>query len=602
MAEAGPSATGAVTAGPRKRKRVVRVVRRTRRRVGAGGEKPRDEAETSDEGFDDVPSPQKRRVMPLSRRRRTETKPEVAGVEQRSRRRPTHLLCLDFEATCDNTESFPRADMELIEFAYGIVDVAAGKVCREGRDYIKPLYSPVTAFCTRLTGIKAETAAGGCSLEQAVARCADAVQSLPPGSRVVAVTHGTWDLGCQLRREAARKGVGLPKCLTSAFDIRDEVLKWAGNSGNITDLSLRGLCAAVGIRRVGTNHSGLDDALTVAAIAQELLDTTGDRMQPDADVLCEGGERDYAALFSRFLEEKGTAVRIKGAPRGHRLHDETSSWAEAAGAKCPLSFTGHLPPHSSMALSVSVVAVCGTHEDARKLLEHRGLFGLCRRWVETYPATAEEVKLAEAIAEAEAAAAAEREAAEKAQPAAVYIPWDIPTASPVSAPMSEAAALLRAAEERRAVRNLTPAARKRREAATGRLAELQRRVSEKRSKEAEDSVQWPDEDTKVLSFGKVPKGLYERAGDPNQKQQRSAVKPTLESLDEGLRMEVEAFAEINAPGTELMLPQTLSSLQRKHVHSWADHNGVSHASVGKGARRRLRLFVPVDEEEEAEED
>eukprot|EP01062_Namystynia_karyoxenos_P054680 TRINITY_DN4512_c1_g1_i1.p1 TRINITY_DN4512_c1_g1~~TRINITY_DN4512_c1_g1_i1.p1 ORF type:complete len:625 (+),score=237.99 TRINITY_DN4512_c1_g1_i1:65-1876(+) len=515
--------------------------------------------------------------------------------------RPDYLLCLDFEATCDNAGAVAREDMELIEFAWGMVNVREGRVCREGQRYIRPQYSKVTDFCTRLTGISAETVESGCGLAEAITDCAEYIESLPAGTRVAAVTHGTWDLGDQLRREAERKGIALPEVLCSAFDLRDEVVRWAGGAA-VPDQTLRGLCRAVGIQRVGTNHSGLDDALTVAAVCCALLDNTGGRLHPDVDVLCSAGLLDFKSPFAEFAAGEGTAVRVKGPPLPipHRqLQEQAAEWAAAAQCEQPIKAAAALLPRHPGAYANEVVIIAASHADARRLLAHRGVWGPRGRWVEVYPATAQQAAHAEGAAAAARAADARQEAA------------------------AALAARQHAARERAAAAASVPAGPGR-TAATESLRELQgaaRRMRERRNDEGpvegidDEAVQWPDSGTTVLSFSAVPRDAFVKgrrdvpqllrgrmakaAGRAARVAAAAPPQPEPEEnpdyaagLGAELLAQVEAFAEAWAPRSQLVLDSALSGFQRKLLHQWADEHGLGHNSRGVGAKRRLRLFVP----------
>ena len=68
-----------------------------------------------------------------------------------------HLLVADLEATCTNSEEFPRHEMELIQFGAVMIDMDDYSVVDKFDYYVKPILHPkMTYFCEELTGITDE--------------------------------------------------------------------------------------------------------------------------------------------------------------------------------------------------------------------------------------------------------------------------------------------------------------------------------------------------------------------------------------------------------------------------------------------------------------
>jgi inhibitor of KinA sporulation pathway (predicted exonuclease) len=63
-------------------------------------------------------------------------------------------VVLDLEATCCDDKSFPRSEMEVIEFGAVVVDMRTKQVIQEYDEFVRPEIHPVlTPFCTKLTSI-----------------------------------------------------------------------------------------------------------------------------------------------------------------------------------------------------------------------------------------------------------------------------------------------------------------------------------------------------------------------------------------------------------------------------------------------------------------
>lgn len=64
------------------------------------------------------------------------------------------FLIIDLEATCNNDDSFPREEMEIIEIGAVMLDARSYEIVSEYQTFIRPVRHPVlTPFCTELTSI-----------------------------------------------------------------------------------------------------------------------------------------------------------------------------------------------------------------------------------------------------------------------------------------------------------------------------------------------------------------------------------------------------------------------------------------------------------------
>eukprot|EP00435_Cladocopium_sp_Y103_P046829 s1915_g13.t1 len=80
------------------------------------------------------------------------------------------FICLDFEWTCDDGEQrqVHSDDVEIIEFSYVIYDAKDNRLAYERQHYCKNERTPITRFCSELTGITDQTLASAGSLADAL--------------------------------------------------------------------------------------------------------------------------------------------------------------------------------------------------------------------------------------------------------------------------------------------------------------------------------------------------------------------------------------------------------------------------------------------------
>ena len=73
------------------------------------------------------------------------------------------LVIIDFEATCDDGVKpvVTRANQEIIEFPWVVLDVRRGAIVDRQQMYVQPVWcKKLTPFCTKLTGITTEKVTG----------------------------------------------------------------------------------------------------------------------------------------------------------------------------------------------------------------------------------------------------------------------------------------------------------------------------------------------------------------------------------------------------------------------------------------------------------
>ena len=223
--------------------------------------------------------------LPVQQEAPSTTSPAGEEWEIINKPQVDHVIILDFEATCDQSDDavsrIQQCDIhEIIEFpavwhaAQNLDNVrGAARVAGEEidffREYVRPTEGAepgsarqLSPFCTQLTGITQEQVDTASPLGDVLARFVawleerDLVSALLNGTAVL-VAHGEWDLGDQLPREAARKLITLPPYLSSKYTDLKVVFSMAfpNNSGT----SLRAMLEHLNLPLAGRLHSGLDD-------------------------------------------------------------------------------------------------------------------------------------------------------------------------------------------------------------------------------------------------------------------------------------------------------------------------------------------------------
>lgn len=199
----------------------------------------------------------------------------------------------------------------------------------EGQYYCKPERTPITEYCTELTGISEETLAKAGSLGDALVAFEDALNRAGlKGRRCCAVTHGPCDLELTLPRNCEAIGRKIPSVLRSYVDLREAAQHHVRTKSiqNARASTLREICEALGVEMIGDEHCGLDDAWMVLLSFQVLLNAKSDLQVIDID-----------AERNAFLNSNCTdrMLALDGLPF-RALHTEIQSWLEGlVGSRLP---------------------------------------------------------------------------------------------------------------------------------------------------------------------------------------------------------------------------------------------------------------------------
>lgn len=213
---------------------------------------------------------------PPEAERRRRPPPPRAAEAMGARSEFDFWIVLDFEWTCDEGEhrQVHSDEGEIIEFAYVIYDVRKSRVSNEGQHYCKPLHTPITEFCTKLTGISNEKLKDAGSLKDALSALDKALtEAGAKGKTCCAVAHGCADLELILPRNCRDLGLEIPPYLRKYIDLREATQGHLASIGERSTRasSLKQICEALRVEMLGDQHCGLDDSWMVLLATQQLL-------------------------------------------------------------------------------------------------------------------------------------------------------------------------------------------------------------------------------------------------------------------------------------------------------------------------------------------
>ena len=207
-----------------------------------------------------------------------------------------YLVIVDFEATCDTSDEhisrLQQCDIhEIIEFPAVLCrrdlneDTPMGTEIAFFRQHVQPTEAPagepkrvLADFCVSLTGITQEVVDASKPLagvlEDFYAWLEEyGLMSALEEGRAVLVAHGGWDLGDQLPRECARKGLTLPPTFEVYADLK---VLFALTCPDHRGTSLKQMLDQCHLQVQGRQHCGIDDCRNFARILGVLLSRGAD--------------------------------------------------------------------------------------------------------------------------------------------------------------------------------------------------------------------------------------------------------------------------------------------------------------------------------------
>eukprot|EP00039_Didymoeca_costata_P014141 m.225356 g.225356 ORF g.225356 m.225356 type:complete len:649 (-) comp15956_c0_seq1:974-2920(-) len=279
------------------------------------------------------------------------------------------LICLDFEATCDEPPPgqkplVSRDEQEIIEFPFVVYSVREKKVVFKKQTYIRPEFTPITSFCKKLTGITETVVSGGSTLQATVDDFVHYVESnfVKTGKTFNLVTHGHWDLVVQLRSECSRKGIQIPAWMLRFYDVREVYIWWLKTHSIPVDrpTSLVSICNQMKIQVQGRLHSGIDDCSTIAEILNVIL-RRYEKVSQDVPF---PNPYQWDVQVENFKSEEGLCISISSIPYA-LYEDEFYAWVSALGIEREqVANAGRLGSMNSARAPASALIEFKTHKAA----------------------------------------------------------------------------------------------------------------------------------------------------------------------------------------------------------------------------------------------
>ncbi|KAI8372227.1 hypothetical protein EDC96DRAFT_500346 [Choanephora cucurbitarum] len=283
------------------------------------------------------------------------------------------LIFFHLEATCDENPTNPAAvqvtkeNSEVIEMSFVVVDGASLEVLHQQSIYVKPERTPLTPFCSEVTGIKWSMLEHAGSLNDAINQLDDYIQKEIEAEKksFCFVTHGGWVLRIQLPREARDKNLTLPNYMAFCrmFDLKQEIQRWQVHHPEISlrSTSLRDLCEIFEIKRVTDQTVGLNATLTTLKIVRHLT-----RFR-HSDVFVH--PIDTNADLKQFKKEESKVIHLAGLPF-EVTQGELEAWFSSNGLRPTTMWM--IQPSDSSKPSISGFVVFQLHDDAMRALSLNG--------------------------------------------------------------------------------------------------------------------------------------------------------------------------------------------------------------------------------------
>ena len=302
------------------------------------------------------------------------------------------LILLHLEATCDENPTNPAAvqvtkeNSEIIELSFVVVNASNMEVLHKQQIFVKPERTPLTAFCSEVTGIKSSMLETAGSLSDAVTTLDNYIQTQVEPHTFCFVTHGGWPLRIQLPREARDKNIALPNYLSFCrmFDLKQEIQRWQVHHPEVSlrSTSIRDLCEIFDLTRVTDQTVGLNNALTTVEVLRYLL---GFR---HVDVFVH--PIDTNADLNQFKKEESQVIHLAGLPF-EVTQGELEAWFSSNGLRPTTMWM--IQPSDNSKPSISGFVVFQQHDDAMRALSLNGRC-LGDRPIEVCPSSARVIEAA----------------------------------------------------------------------------------------------------------------------------------------------------------------------------------------------------------------
>ncbi|KAL0086169.1 hypothetical protein F4703DRAFT_1736736 [Phycomyces blakesleeanus] len=285
------------------------------------------------------------------------------------------LVILNVEATCDENQTNPAAvqvtkeNSEIIEFSFVVVDASNMQVLYKEQHYVKPERTPLTTFCTDVTGITWDMLESAGSLKDAISSLDQYITTEIEGKGLsfCFVTHGGWILRIQIPREARDKNIELPGYLAFCrmFDLKQEIQRWQVHHPevNLRTTSLKDLCETFQLTDEVTDGDtiGLNACLTTVKVIRYLTNFR----HPDVFV----HPIDTNADLQQFKKEESRVIHLAGLPF-EVTQGELEAWFSSNGLRPTTMWM--IQPADHAKPSISGFVLFYAHDDAMRALALNG--------------------------------------------------------------------------------------------------------------------------------------------------------------------------------------------------------------------------------------
>ncbi|KAF5301515.1 hypothetical protein FQR65_LT08818 [Abscondita terminalis] len=192
-----------------------------------------------------------------------------------------YLIVIDFESTCWDVKDVNKRPPEIIEFSAVLFNIASNKILKQFQQYVMPTESAkLSDFCTKLTGIHQKQVDDGVPLGTCLMLFMKWIKEqsnsfalsfpgnvIPSESKKVAlVTWSDWDLKICLKNECKRKRITKSDLFNAWIDLK---ALYMGHY-NRKPKGLNGALTELGMKFIGREHCGLDDAQNTALLAGKM--------------------------------------------------------------------------------------------------------------------------------------------------------------------------------------------------------------------------------------------------------------------------------------------------------------------------------------------
>lgn len=171
------------------------------------------------------------------------------------------IVVIDVETTCWEKRQKNQI-MEVIEIGICSLDIGSGEITDRQSILVRPVYSEVSEFCTKLTTLTQEVVETGIEFRQACMKLEDEYQT----RKRVWASYGDFDRR-QFERECRLKKVPY---LFGSRHINIKTL-FAIKHRLSEEIEMDKALGLLGLELIGTHHRGVDDAHNAARILYTLI-------------------------------------------------------------------------------------------------------------------------------------------------------------------------------------------------------------------------------------------------------------------------------------------------------------------------------------------